>query len=234
MHLIPSFTLSSYYCEKHIEICYVHFTDQLQGGLSIYEVLPFHYQLDGVGMYAPQLMKHLLELNPNRGLIETDPAKYDEHDLMPQLDNSDINAKASGLIETDGILLQLFSRFIKDPDDTEHRRLLTQHRFRDVIHYIDEHLDQQISLSELAGIVCLAPDYFSRLFCQIMGIRPTEYVNRKRIEKAQILLTTTNESVSEVARQVGFASLPYFHRVFLKYMHSTPGEHHKAHRVSSV
>jgi len=64
-----------------------------------------------------------------------------------------------------------------------------------------------------------------------MGIRPLEYINRKRIEEAQMLLVTSNDPVEKIALETGIDNFSWFCRLFKKYTCSTPGEYRRLHRL---
>ena len=71
--------------------------------------------------------------------------------------------------------------------------------------YIEEHLAEDLSLADLAEVVHLSPYHFARLFKESMGIPPHRYVIQCRVERARLLLSTTNWSLSSIAYTVGFA-----------------------------
>lgn len=82
--------------------------------------------------------------------------------------------------------------------------------------YINEHLTEDISVSEVARAFHLSPNYFSRLFKRITGERCNEYIVRRRIERAKYLLTTTNFKVGRIAADVGYQDTNYFSLSFKK------------------
>ena len=85
----------------------------------------------------------------------------------------------------------------------------------------------ELSVDLLAKLNLLNPDYFSRIFKEQMGIRPLEYIQSKRIERAQLLLTTTNHSMQEVADMVGLPNISYFSRLFTRLTKKTPAAYRK-------
>jgi AraC family transcriptional regulator len=76
---------------------------------------------------------------------------------------------------------------------------------RRVSMYIEEHLAEDLSLSELAAVAYLSPYHFARLFKASTGFAPHQYVIGRRIERAKLLLSTTNWSLTAIAHAVGFA-----------------------------
>ena len=76
---------------------------------------------------------------------------------------------------------------------------------RRVSTYIEEHLAEDLSLSELAAVAYLSPYHFARLFKASTGFATHQYVIGRRIERAKLLLSTTNWSLTAIAHAVGFA-----------------------------
>jgi len=72
--------------------------------------------------------------------------------------------------------------------------------------YVEEHLADDLSLAVLAGAVGLSPYHFARLFRASTGLSPHQYVIRRRVERARLLLASTDRSLASIAQDVGFAS----------------------------
>jgi AraC family transcriptional regulator len=96
-----------------------------------------------------------------------------------------------------------------------------------LVTFIEEHLDENIGLLELAAIVGYSPDHFARLFKQSFGKTPYQYVLGQRIERAKSLLRDRHRSIAEVALQCGFASQAHFHAAFKTRTGVTPGSYRK-------
>jgi AraC family transcriptional regulator len=99
---------------------------------------------------------------------------------------------------------------------------LPKYRLRKVIDYIQEHLDQNLTLAELATAVQMSPHYFASLFKQSMGLTPHQYVTKCRIQKAKQLLRQTELPIIEICQEVGFESQSHFTRVFRQQNAMTP------------
>ena len=69
----------------------------------------------------------------------------------------------------------------------------------------EEHLAEDLLLSYLAAVVHLSPYHFARLFKESVGFPPHQYVIQRRVERAKLLLSTTNWSLTAIAHTVGFA-----------------------------
>jgi AraC family transcriptional regulator len=95
-------------------------------------------------------------------------------------------------------------------------------RLRTVLDHIHTHLEDSLTVIELAGMVSMSPQHFANLFRQSTGLAPHRYVLGRRIERAQHLLSTTNLSLSEITLESGFASQSHFTDVFRKMLGTTP------------
>ena len=94
-----------------------------------------------------------------------------------------------------------------------------------VVQYVNKNLDKRISVLDLAELMYLTPDHFSKVFKRIMGMSPCEYIQMKRIERAQALLLTSNMSIMQVAESVGICSPSQFTRLFTKIARCSPKEY---------
>ena len=231
MYLVPSFTLCNYSSETFLEHFYIHFIPQITGGADLFKLFEFKYELKATETDF-YLMKRMVELNPGKKLTNLDPDKYSKYELMP-LDTSMASAKQmASRMETHGILLQLFSRFIKHGAKTSDMSgLKPNSKVSRAIGYIHLNLSKPLTVTELAASCGLSNDYFSRLFLKVMGIRPIDYINRKRIEFAQLQLVASNDPIEKIALDVGIDNFSYFNRMFKKYSCSTPGEYRRLHRL---
>ncbi|MGA2408585.1 MAG: AraC family transcriptional regulator [Bacteroidales bacterium] len=231
LYLIPSFTLSNYSSSTFLDHYYIHFIPQMTGELNLYNLLDFEYELDA-SVKDICLVERILKLNPEKKLINTDPFKYSLTDLVPKTETLVSSGQIASYLETQGILLQLFSRFIKTDNPIRKSSDFQPNRqIIKVIDYIHENLINTIRIKELAEMCNVSSDYFSRLFLKIMGTRPIEYINRKRIESAQILLITSDDPIEKIALETGIENISYFNRLFKKYSCSTPGEYRKLHQL---
>lgn len=225
LYLVPNFTYSRYHCEKEMDQYYISFLDNMEGGMSVYDLLNFDYEVEATEL-DHQLMKRLLALNPGRTILESDPKTYDN---KPELLSYNLNSSQSydKYLESKGILLQLFSRFIKPGRSQTEKQVKSYSRLASVIQYIDKHLSEKLTVEALANSVYLHPDYFSRLFLEINGVRPLDFINNKRLERAQFLLATSDLTIAEVAMEIGLPNVSYFNRLFKKKFHLTPSAFRK-------
>ena len=88
--------------------------------------------------------------------------------------------------------------------------------------FIEENIDQKLSLEKLAAIVHLSQFHFVRVFKEAFGITPHQYIIQRRLERAKILLDVTRLSIQEVAIETGYANQSHFTTQFRKYVGITP------------
>ncbi len=93
-----------------------------------------------------------------------------------------------------------------------------------VITYIDTDLTADLSLKALSDSLNINPSYLSTLFKKEMGMTLTNYVNKKRIEHAVYLLSSTDMQIQNIAQYCGIPDVNYFTKIFKKVMNKTPSE----------
>jgi len=94
--------------------------------------------------------------------------------------------------------------------------------------YLEENLDRNLSLAELAGVVQLSVFHFTRKFRAEFGCPPHAYVMRRRIECAKTQLARGNVPLKVVAANSGFADQSHMTRLFQRLLGVTPAEYRKA------
>lgn len=92
------------------------------------------------------------------------------------------------------------------------------------VRHIETHLDETVSVSELANLCFLSESYFRSKFREHMKTSPTEYHKRLRIAKAQELLESSLWTVDLVAEKLGFCDTSHFYKVYKKVTGKTPRE----------
>lgn len=95
-------------------------------------------------------------------------------------------------------------------------------KLKNVLDYIEFHLAEPISISELAKLCYFSDYHFMRFFKKHMNMTCVEYINNLRLEKSVELFEQGNDSILDVSLSVGFRNLSYFHRAFKKKYHMTP------------
>ncbi|MBH5319692.1 response regulator [Paenibacillus sp. GSMTC-2017] len=138
---------------------------------------------------------------------------------LPQLEG--LNMKKLS-IEPEEVMVEIMSAII-----AQYERLAGGSGSRNTtiertLTYIREHLDQSLTLSQVAATVHMNPNYFSELFKKETGKNYIEFVTEARIEWAIRLLRETPAKVSEIAKRVGYEDMKHFNKLFKRYTGETP------------
>jgi AraC family transcriptional regulator len=88
--------------------------------------------------------------------------------------------------------------------------------------FINEHLEEEITLAEVAGAVGLSQFHFARTFRRSTGLTPQQYLTSQRIHRAKELLTNGDLPLIQVSIQAGFKNQSHFTTVFRKFTALTP------------
>lgn len=99
---------------------------------------------------------------------------------------------------------------------------LQKWRLKRVVEYVDNHLAARISLTDLAAVAGLSRMHFASQFRAATGLRPHEYLMRRRIRRAEELLRNSTSAIVEIALTVGFQTQAHFTTVFKRFVGSTP------------
>jgi AraC-like DNA-binding protein len=98
---------------------------------------------------------------------------------------------------------------------------------KDILTYMDGHLNENLSLTLLASQALVSTSHFSRCFKQMTGFHVPEYINTIRMKKALNLLKDEEYSLALIAETCGFESTAHFHRIFKQHFDCTPGQYRK-------
>jgi len=217
LYLIPAFVTHSYENDNNFVLYYIHVYDEQ----NIFERLSFPFETEANDS-DEMLIRRLLAINPGRELKRSDPVTYDNHPTLIQNIARNDQFPFYTVIETKGILLQLFSRFLQK---ASFKQDIADKRIAKVVRHIRENINRNISIDELASISCLTNDHFIRLFNKEMKSTPKQYINQKKIEKAQLMLIVGNQSIKEIAYDLSFENISYFYRMFRKMTGMPPNEY---------
>ncbi len=119
------------------------------------------------------------------------------------------------------ILLESINRII-----SVEKRTTANERIHEIIHYINEHLEEKISLTSLANVFFVNKHHLSHSFHDYMGMTLTEYITSKRIQKS---LEIIGEPISllDVALSSGFTDYTSFYRAFMRVTGTSPMTYRK-------
>ena len=93
-----------------------------------------------------------------------------------------------------------------------------------MIEYVDAHLDQDLTLAELAAVAEFSPSHFKALFKQAVGVPVHRFVLERRIERARLRLLDGRHSITEIALETGFAHASHMARWMRRLLGSSPSQ----------
>ncbi|WP_295471390.1 AraC family transcriptional regulator [uncultured Pseudomonas sp.] len=105
---------------------------------------------------------------------------------------------------------------------------LAPHLCKRLVDFIETHLDEGLSLGQLAELCALSEYHFARMFRSSFGMPPHRYVLQRRLQRARHLLRESAVPLGDVALACGFASASHFTNRFRQAMGATPGEYRQA------
>ena len=93
------------------------------------------------------------------------------------------------------------------------------------ISYLENDLQQSLSIEEIAQLCHMSATYFRKLFKEYSGISPAQFRIQKKLETAKSLLSTSDMTISEISDYLGFESVAYFSKLFKKYEKISPSQY---------
>ncbi|MDR5760860.1 AraC family transcriptional regulator [Caballeronia sp. LZ035] len=138
-------------------------------------------------------------------------------------------ASASSMY-ADGIVLSILARLLEiiaaraavKPPRASSVSPLEAWRVKIAVDFIDQRIDQSLTLAELGASVGLSPMHFAARFRAATGTSPHTFILRRKIQHAQTLLATTRSTVADIAFSVGFRTQAHFTTVFRRHVDDTP------------
>lgn len=221
LYLIPPFALHDDRCDRHFSLYYLHVSESPSDATRIFEQFRFPLEVSATEL-DKQLVLRLLTINPGKGLLRYDPDVYDNSSSYLQSLASTAQTSFPVRTETSGILLQLLSRFLEHADK---RIVAEDSRIVKALRFIRENIGKKISIGDLSERCFLSDDHFTRLFKLEMDETPIDYINRRKIEHAQLLLVINDRPVKDIACSLAFDNIPYFNRLFKQLVGNTPTQY---------
>lgn len=123
-------------------------------------------------------------------------------------------------------IIELFQQqcemIIKSIGNASHENIIDS-----IVHYIKHNYMNNIKLETIAPLFGYNSSYLGKIFSKKMGVNFNSYIDSVRIEKSKELLENGTLKVYEIAEQVGYQNVDYFHMKFKKYMQMSPAEYRK-------
>jgi AraC-like DNA-binding protein len=105
---------------------------------------------------------------------------------------------------------------------------------KNTLDYINENIDRKLSLKQLSEFADLSPNYFHKIFTEVMKITPNDYITSVKLNMAKDLLVRTNQQIYLVADRCGFDNVSYFSFLFKKAFQLTPADYRKRHNYANL
>lgn len=223
LYFIPAYAVHSYECHGPFVHYYLHVYEGFRNEMNLQEVYELPIEVEGSEV-AAQLFEHLCNRLPEARLPHSDPNSYDTSAQTSDYVQRYRDMALWEKMELRGAMLMIMSQFIRQ---AKPRVWAQDERMKRVLEYVHSHISDNISVEQLANVACITKPYFIRLFKHEFGFPPVQYINRKKVERAQLLLFTTDKAVKEVAFILGFSDQNYFIRLFHKLTGITPQEYRR-------
>ena len=221
LYIIPAYTLHSYECNGVFVHYYLHVYEGVTAEMNLVEQYDFPSEVQG-SHDDELLLQRMCEQHPQARLPESNPQAYDNATQFSDYVERYRDMPLWQKMELRGAILMLFSRFLRK---AVLHMWTSDDRMKRVQEHIHSHICHNIDVEELADVACVTKPYLIRLFKREFGTSPVQYINKKKVERAQLLLYTTDMPVKEVAYQLGFSDHSYFIRMFRKQTDITPQEY---------
>jgi len=222
LYLIPNFTTCNYQFNEGLSHIYIHFNLTTDNGINIYHLFSICNKIAANDLDV-LMFNRLLTILPHMELPHHDPMVYQTKPwIIKKIEYQSVGQHLEAL----GIIRQLFSRFLSAGSENDMSSFLI-YKIQPVLVYIQSNLNNDITIDELSALAFFSKDHFTRVFKSIIGMAPCEFIIRKRIEKAQFLLLTTDLTQSQIIEKTNFKSVSYYCRIFKKYTNYTPVEYRK-------
>ncbi|MDQ0900980.1 AraC family transcriptional regulator [Paenibacillus sp. V4I7] len=124
---------------------------------------------------------------------------------------------------------QFISELCRYSSSNQRNRESWPEKIKLAVIYIENHYASMISLDMLAEDLHISKYHFLRTFAAVVGMTPNDYLNRIRTERAMELLRQTDDSIEQIAQQIGYSSGSYFIKVFRRLTKLTPGAFRSGH-----
>lgn len=223
LHLVPRFSFHTIECDDTMDHYFLHFLCEVAEGFDIFTMNEYEYSIKAPEN-ALNLFKRLIDLNPDRGMINYE-SKERYRNIYAGRVQEDGSSMLANSIETEGLIKLLIAPHLRTAKKCISELESFEPKFLAIFKYINENIDKRITLEDLAEISHLNSTYFSDKFKKVIGVRPTRYITKRRLEIAQVMLMDCEKNLSEIAYATGFCDLNHFNKTFKKTFGVTPAKY---------
>lgn len=228
-----------YNCQFRLDSIDPEVVDALNTGESLFDELHIsqdeilHVWEDSLGIredyYQDGLYsKSNYEVNSNKqGVIHLSPAEFSFVQSMLENGIEAQNESFGDIVQKKSLEIILLD--LKKAQSRQNQKYAIHSKSNQkviaaVLMYIEEHLDEQLDFNQVASRCLFSPNYFRKLFKDVTGFPPVNYVNRLRMIRACEYIQKEKVSIREAAERVGIYDLNYFSRLFKKVMGCAPSK----------
>lgn len=221
LYFIPAYTQHNCICHSNFTHYYIHIFEDLQLGSAVLDELELPIEVEShPGDF--EIMQRLCEINPTLKIPESNPESYDNHRTLMENYKKNLNRPFCDKVESRGIMFILLSRFLAQAKE---KSTAKDDRIKRTISYINKNISKTIDIETLANLACMSKVHFFRTFKEHTGETPNSYLNKKKMEKAELYLVATELPIKTIADNLGYEDHSYFIRLFKKYSGLTPQQY---------
>lgn len=139
-----------------------------------------------------------------------------------------VAARGQYTLQTDGLILALLATLGRElglAPQSSNQTCLDGGPLKRVIEHVEENLARNVPLAELAATAGLSPTHFARQFRRVTGTSPHQYLLKRRLRRAGLLLSTTTHPLTDIAAEAGFASQAHMTSIFSRNLGVTPARY---------
>ncbi|MHA8067188.1 helix-turn-helix domain-containing protein [Aquirufa sp. ROCK2-A2] len=103
-----------------------------------------------------------------------------------------------------------------------------------VMNRINKQIGEKINISNLAEMTPWEAEHFGRIFKELVGLSPYQFILKRRVEISQSLLAETDDSIIQISNQVGFSTYSNFYKAFKKITNITPEQYRSIEKAKKM